>query len=123
MSFVIRNLNQKAVLWAQSGYSGDGTPKVITGVEIPVRWEFRTQDVIDSQGRTIRADVRVMLDRVVSVHSLMWLGGEAGLPADLADITDVYEVFSFKEIPTIKGDAYQRTAVLIRYRDGLPTIV
>lgn len=123
MSFVIQSLKQKAVLWAFSAYEADGTPKVVTGVEIPVRWEFKTQDVIDSQGRTIRSDAFAMLDRDVVVHSLMWLGASADLPADLADITDVYEVFSFRKIPTIKGTHYQRTAILIRYKDSLPTIV
>lgn len=124
MSFVTRNLNQSAVMWAVStAYAADGTQKVSAGTQIPVRWEYRNEDILDPSGNSIRSDVKVMLDRAVSVHSLLWLGELIELPTDLSTLTDLFEVISLRSTPTLKATSTQFTAFLIRYQKSLPTIV
>ena len=72
-------LHQKAVLWAFAGYDNYGDVTVSAAVEVDVRWETVNRESLDAQGNSISIDSVVVVDRVVAVGSIVWLGEVAGI--------------------------------------------
>lgn len=119
MSFRRQQLNQKAVVWAQSGYDATGEPIVSSGSEVSCRWEDRQDEILGEDATPIAFDATVLLDQDVAVDSLMWLGELANVPDP---VTDLHIVVKFNKVPDIKGRKFTRTAHLVKYRDSLPTV-
>lgn len=114
-------LEQRAVLWAKTGYDNYGSPTVSTvGEEIDVRWENKVQDVLDPQGNTISADATVVVDQDITVGSQMWEGKLQDIPGTQEIPTsDIREVIAFSKVPDIKGRNVRRVAMLKRLSDTL----
>jgi len=115
-----QGLHQKAVLWAYASRDAHGSPQVSAGVELDVRWEFAKRSSQDAQGGTEPYDATVFVKQVIVAESIMCLGKLADLPATKSNL---YRVASCEEIPDIKGRKTQRTVLLNRYGNTLPTIV
>ena len=113
-------LNQKAVYWAKNSKPDDfGEVTVDAGIEIKVRWEVGNQEVADPQGRTIGIESLVVVDRDISVGSILWLG----TIADIANPpVDLRQVVIFNSIPDDKGRNFRRTVGVIRYSNSLPAL-
>ena len=119
--FETTSRNQKAVLYASSAapLTSIGQKKVDAAVELDVRWEEGQSDALDANGEKIRVDALVVVDRDITIGSLMWLGAKDDLPSP---VTDLKEVVAFAKIPNEKGTTFRRTVGLIRYSNSLPPI-
>jgi len=111
---------QKATLWAVAGRDREGRPTVSAGVEILVRWEKATEEIISDEALSLVASDVLMTDQEIAEGSIIWKGALADVPDPP---TDLREVISNEEIPDVKGRSYQRTVVLGKYANALPTIV
>lgn len=121
MSIITRMRKQTAVYWAlassESGgldYDEFGQPVVTTPVEIDCRWEDRTEEFIDSAGRTNLSRAIVYVDRDMRPGDILMLG-------DTDDITDetnikendgAWEVKRFDKVPDIRANEFLRIAYL-----------
>lgn len=112
---------QDAVLWAANGYDLYGVQQIDAGVDIKVRWEDRNGETKDAAGNTVFFDAVLVVDRVISIESIVWQGTVATLP-DPAAIPDLHRVEFFTDVPDIKGREHRRVAFLARFNDTLPTI-
>ena len=111
---------QKAVLWAATGVDDYGEHKVSAAVEIRVRWEEKRREGVNPNGNTIAVEATVVVDRVIAIGSIMWLGKKA----DLADPpVNLKQVMGRGEIPDTKGRKTRRTVLLVRHSNELPTVV
>lgn len=120
---------QDAVLWPFSGFDEYGRPTVGEPVELRVRWESKSETITIPSGAVVGLDALVVLDREVTIHSLMWLSpytdreplehwygeGSAG------DSTGLMEVILYEEVPDIRSRFPYRTAGLNFYKDQLPS--
>ena len=113
---------QKAVLWAavEDSFDDYGKHKVSAAIEVKVRWEEKKQESVDAMGNTIALDAFVVVDRVIAVGSIMWLGKKADLATPPVNLKEVAE---YREVPDIKGRKSGRVVLLVRYSNELPTIV
>jgi hypothetical protein len=120
------SLKQNAVLWS-AAYSSGGDPvtistgqqKVNAAVALKVRWEEKETDSLDADGNTIRLDGVVVVDRDVTIGSILWLGDKKTMPTAP---TDLHEVVTFNKTIAIKGKRYRRVCGVQRYSDSLPPI-
>ena len=67
----ITGLNDYAVLWAASSTDGYGRCKVSDPVEIKVRWDGSQVESTDSQNTILATPSEVLVDRVITVGSLL----------------------------------------------------
>jgi hypothetical protein len=107
-----RSLTQRAVWWAFDRTDRYGDPVYVPGEEIPVRWEDRKSQAIDSQGNKINVDATVGTNKLLAVNDLLWLGKLKDMPAQP---TLVREVVSVEVIPDIKGRFNQYTILCRNY--------
>lgn len=110
---------EEAVLWARSGFDKKGIPKVTTPVEIMSRWEKGARQIMGPEDVPIGATGNVMVDREITVGSLLWLGELEDLPDAPSGLV---EVIDYEEIPDVKGEEKQRNVVVRRWKDSLPTV-
>ena len=111
--------HQTAMLWPASGQGDYGKHKVTAPIQIKVRWEDRQSETVDSQGNTIGTNATVVVDRVIAVGSIMWLGKKD----DLADPpVNLKEVVDYSAIPDVKGRKTRRVVKLVRHSNKLPAI-
>jgi len=113
------NRHQKAVLWAANGYDTYGDIKVSANVEIDVRWEEKRREILDPQGNSITIEAEIVVDRDITIGSIMWLGNKVDLATPPVDLK---QVVAFNKTPDIKGLNYRRTVSVIRFSNELPTI-
>lgn len=115
-------LRQTAVLWPKSGVNAYGQATVGSPVELRVRWEWTRSEVLDPLKAPTALDASVVVDRVIAVGSLMWLG-------ELSDFVgtgsgweghEIYEVKAYEETPDLKNRVSMRTVGLMRYKGTLP---
>jgi hypothetical protein len=108
-----------AVLWPFSGYDDQGKPTVGSPVEIKVRWIEGRKDMANPAGDAVVVSARAVVDRVVAIHSHMWLGtldewygsGSAG------DDIGLMEVVARGNIPDLKGRKRLKTVGLSKLHD------
>lgn len=110
-------LNQKAVLWASNGFDNYGNPKVDAAVEIKVRWEKGRKENLDPLTANVGIDSTVVVDRVIPLRSIMWLGALADLPSPTVDLR---QVIDSGEIPDVKNRYARRVVMLTNWSDTLP---
>jgi len=113
------DLHQQAVLWVSSGFNNFGKPKVNAGVEINVRWEASSKEVNDPDGNSIILDAEVVVNQIVPVHSILWLGLLTDLPSPT---TNLMRVESISSIPDMKNRVTRRTLGLKAWKDSLPDL-
>lgn len=113
---------QKAVYWAKGGIDDYGEPTISAGVELDVRWERETNEVLDPNGETINTDVVMFVDQELTQGSIVWYGSEDDLPDDVTTTTDLYQVIAYEEIPDVKNRVASKVAYLKRFNDTLPAI-
>lgn len=119
MSLETTARHQKAVLWAFNSYDNYGDVKVDAAVQITVRWRTGQKEALDADGNTIALDSTVVVDQVIAVGSIMWLGALKDLPDTP---TNLRQVVDYKGIPDIKGRNFRRVVSLMKYSNELPTL-
>lgn len=117
-----RRRHQKALLWAASAtdVTDAGARKVSAAIEINVRWEDVQTEITDSQGNVISVVAKVVMDRDVTLGSIMWLGTFETVASPPVNLK---KVVAFSDIPDIKGRSFRKTIMLSRFSNTLPTIV
>ncbi len=114
-------LNQKAVLWNATGFDRNGEPTIesATGDEIDVRWETGQREAIDPNGNVIAVDEVVVVDRAITIGSVLFKGPEDDLASPPVSLK---QVVTYSETPDIKGRKFRRVVGLIRYSNELPGV-
>lgn len=108
MDFLTAYLTQTATLWSKTGRDGYGNPTFAAPVQIPCRWERRTEQVKSVSGDIILSRARVFLDRDVELGDYLFLGTSA--TADPRDVATAFEVLDFKSTPSLEGTSFERKA-------------
>lgn len=114
--------HQKAVYWKANGVDRYGNAKVDKGIELDVRLVKGRRRAFNAQGQPVAIDATVVLDRDVPTGSLFWVGTLLDLPDELSDLTDLLQVASIRETPDVKGREVRREAMLVKFKDSLPTV-
>ena len=113
-------LFNKAVLWMADAnvFDGYGEHKVTASkVQLSVRWEERNTEAIDPNGNTIAVDALVVVDRAITIGSIMWQGCIIDVAATPVNL---YEVVTRNDVPDIKNRNTRRVVGLKRYSNELP---
>jgi hypothetical protein len=110
-------LTQNAVLWRANGVDSFGEHRVEAPVNIPVRWiKGKRENVDTSQTSEVVTD-KVIVDRVIPLGSIMWLGKLEEFPYPLEDIRSVVD---FRETPDIKNREMRRVVMLSNFHGSPP---
>ena len=112
-------LKQYAVLWAVADYDEYGNPTVSAAAEISCRWEDGKRDIVGPDGSVIAVDAEVFVDQAIAVNSILWKGRLTALPGTPTDLKTVVE---YSEVPNSKATHYERSVLVNKYSNTLPTI-
>ncbi len=115
--------NQTAILWRFAGYDSSGESVVEDPVEVRVRWEDvrtdpRRGQMVGPDGNLISLIAEVVVDREITVGSLMWKGRLRDYNANFE--TQVREVVLYSETPDVKGRVSRREVGLGFYKGSVP---
>lgn len=109
-----------AVLWAANGINAYGDITVANPVEIRCRWEESIGEQLSpTTGATQDSSQSIMVDRLIPVDSILWLGKKKDLPTTLSNLRQVVTV---KNVPDVKGRISLRTVDVIKFSNQLPTV-
>lgn len=116
--------HQKAVLWrARDGrFDSDGQVILEYPVQIQVRWEEVTGEIVQSLTGTYQVDAKVVVGYDVPVGSVLWKGSLKELPSPSSRITDLKQVVSFRKTPDLKRRHFRRVVKVARYSDTVPLV-
>jgi hypothetical protein len=114
---------QTAVLWVKTGVDRYGASVVADPVEIRVRWNVRRTEGTDALGNPIALDAQVVVDRVISIDSQMWLGSLAHWygTGSAGQDDEVMFVRTFDRVLDVKGRVARMQVGLSRFKDAPST--
>ncbi len=116
-------LRQPAVLWPAAGADRYGQTTVGDPVEVRVRWDDVSRQVLDPHGNSISIDAEVVASRDIAIGSQMWLGTLAqwygtGTSSGSANAQGrLCEVKGEDVVPDVKNRARTRCYYLMRMRE------
>lgn len=115
---------QTMVLWEAHGTDDYGQIAVLPPIELFVRWNTKRTESLDPLGNTVALDAVVIVDRKVTIGSIVWLGELAdwlgtGSGSGMND-SELHEVITYSETPDIRSRVRRRELGLRRYKDALP---
>ena len=116
-----RSYKQKAVLWAYSSTDETGDPVVSAAAEISCRWEHRKSQIVGPEGKPVAVDAEVWVTSEIALDSILWKGELTDLPNPVENV-DLYVVVAYNEIPDLWDRTRERTVLLARYGQSLPTV-
>lgn len=127
------DLKDWAVLWPFE--RGDHRGTLLRGEpeEIRVRWDWRTEDVVDATGQRIRIDATVAVGQDIAIDSWIWLGRlddwyEAGsAPPEsasglLGSGNNLCQVRLYLSAKDIKNRETRRQIGVVRFANTLPEL-
>jgi len=107
-----RLLKQKAVWWKAGDLDRFGRPSYLAPVEVPVRWEEKTEQARTPEGTFLKFTTEVFVDRVMEEGDRLKLGPiESNTPDDPTEDQLAIRIQMFKITP----DAQNRTTVYCAY--------
>lgn len=109
---------QVATYWEKTGTDDHGYATVAAKVNIDVRWENRSFDITAPNGSSVRIEAVVKVAQELVVGSVMWLGDKDAVPATNPKLMEVY---SYEEVPCLKGRHTDSVVLLRRYTGTIPT--
>src|SRR5262245_40593704 len=114
---------QRAVMWERSRINRQGEP--VYGnppIEIFVRWNDKKRLVLQPDGSTIAYDASIVLNRILQIDSVVWLGrlDDLGDPVTPPN-SGLFFVKAMDKTPDIKNRFQRFEAMLMRYKGTLPT--
>lgn len=129
-AFETMDRHQKVLLWEWLGADAVNEPVFDAPVEIIVRWVAKQSIVTNAQGQPVTAMVEVVVDRDVTLGSIMWLAPEQGRHSKSAidqwyddsgsagHTEQLMEVVSTPVTPSICGKFTRRTLSLSIYKNA-----
>lgn len=114
------DLHQKAVFWEATGNIDDNGEPIVTAtkVEINARWEIKRNEFTGSRTNTVAFDELAVVDREITIGSILRLGALIDLPSPEDNLRKVVD---YSEIPDVKNRAVRRVVMMIKRSDRLPT--
>lgn len=119
----VRFCVEVAVYWGNPQNDGYGGWTFDAPVEIPCRWENKSENMFGPDGREFTCNSSVLLTQDVDLEGYLWRGSLADLQA-IPDvkidkpitIDEAYLIRRFDRIPMVrKNDEFVRTAYLYYY--------
>lgn len=110
---------QWVTLWGKSSTDNEGRVTVSSPVQFKCRWEENQRVIVGEDGRPIAVDADVVVDRVISVLSILRLGKISEIPTP---INNLMQVVFRSETPDIKNKYTRKIVSVSRYTDTLPTV-
>lgn len=109
-----------AVYWEALRYDAYGEFKVLSPIEIKVRWNDDVTDTKDPEGHRVNRDAVISSLTELVVGSIVWKGS-------LADLTDpptnLYQIDKDASGLDIKNRRSRFLWNLSRFKDSLPTVL
>lgn len=112
-----------AILWVFAGRDAYNEPTVSSPVEVRLRWDDKSSEVIAPDGTVVKADATVITSRDVPIGSILWKGTLEDIPGTSFTPTSglMYSVSQdYKK--DVKARATARTVGLMRFNNQLPAI-
>ncbi len=78
-AFETMDRHQKVLLWEWLGADATNEPVFDTPVEVKARWVAKSNTVTNAQGQPTNAIVEVVIDREVTLGSIMWLAPDQSM--------------------------------------------
>ncbi len=121
---------QKALLWEKEGINSYGEPIIAaTPIELDVRWGTgKNRTVTGPNGEPIAIDGTIIVDRRITIGSIMWLGSLSQWYGTGSAETSVVEprpelmqTITYDDTPDIKNRAHYREVGVMYFRGTLPS--
>lgn len=110
MDFLSFGLTQTCTLWVVTGVDGYNRPSFAAPVQIPCRWEDRTEKIQIDVGVEVLSHTRVFLGQDVALGDYLSLGTKSSV--DPHDESATYRVQQFRKTPSLDGLSFERKAYL-----------
>jgi hypothetical protein len=88
---------------------------------IKVRWCWEKKESMNAKGEPVTIEAHAVVDRLVVVGSIMWLGKLANYVGTGGDAVEFMQVVDYQQATDIKNRDTRRLVQLMRYRGVLPT--
>lgn len=108
--FFERNLPQTATVWTATTVDSAGDSSYDPPRTISVRWEDRTDLLVQEEGEQITSLGIVITPEDLTVGDYLFLG--TSISADPRGVDGAFQIKSFKKIPTRSGKAFLRRYTL-----------
>lgn len=107
-SFIRKISVQTAVYWSGRVPDGYGGYTFQTGVEIPVRWESKTENIINRLGNNVVSRAKVFVNQDIDNEGYLYLGKLTDLTTeqkiDPLQVPTAYPIQTVEKIPMIKSN-------------------
>lgn len=123
---------QLAIYWEFAGVDGYGNPNFYSGIELKVRWDYERREATSPEGQTVRTEVTIVANRVITIKSVLWLppnpfglktgGALLQLPSDLNTITK-YQALTYAPVLDVKSRNQYREVLCSRFMNKMFPIV
>lgn len=101
---------QTATYWAYSGNDGYGGRSFSSPIAIDVRWQDVNEKYINGNGEEVVSRSKIFLKQDVTIGSYLYLG--TSTENSPYDQSGAFEIQAFSKIINIKGNDYERKAML-----------
>lgn len=109
---------QKALLWAATGVDNfDKYTVSSTPVEIDVRWDGSSSEMMDPKRNAVTVDASAVVDQEIPMGSQMWLGSLVDYAAAAGPDLQIMEVKVTNYVPDLKDREVFRKVGLMRLRN------
>ncbi len=110
MSYITRNHKQTVTYWSPG--TNDGFGNVIFGAPVfrKARWEDKVELFRDQSGNEVISTATVYLGVDVANKGYLFLGESTAANPTL--VSDAREIRAFRKIPNLKGNLFERQALL-----------
>lgn len=114
MSYITRNLRQKATYWEAGTPDGFGGTTYGAPVEIKCRWEDRVTQFRDFTGAEAISNARVYVDRELNRENGLWGWLYLGVSTATSPktVSGAREIRDFRQIPSLDGRSFERRVLL-----------
>lgn len=96
-----RNLKQTATFWVPNGHDMFGKHTFSAPVQLPCRWENKSELFLDKKGQDRHSRAKVFLSSPVDLSGYLYLGTSAAL--DPLVVSGAYEIMMIIELPDLKN--------------------
>ena len=110
MTFLTTFHRQTATWWRLISIDGFGNPTFDIPAQIKVRWEDKTEYIINADGVSIPSRSRIFLGQTVSVGDYLSLGIRTA--TDPRSVYGAYRVLDYRAIPDLNAVNYEHRALL-----------
>lgn len=102
--------NQTATYWASNGVDSIGDTTFAAPVALSLRWELRSEQFVDGNGRSLRSRAVLYLQQDVDIGDFLFLG--TSTTVDPRTLTSAFEVQDFRKIPNGDATQFERRAMI-----------